>query len=53
MLGAGLPRPQDRRGQAVTPTLALFAVTVALAAGGLVVIAMLCAIRSWQEGRRG
>lgn len=36
----------------MTATLALFAVTVALAVGALTMIALLCAIRSWQEGRR-
>lgn len=36
----------------MTPTLALFAVTVALAAGALVVIAALCVLRSWVEARR-
>lgn len=36
----------------MTATLAVFAVTVALCAGGLVVIAVLCMIRSWQEARR-
>lgn len=36
----------------VTATLALFVGTVALCAGGLVVIAVLCVVRSWMEARR-
>lgn len=48
----GLRGQRHRRGEAVTATLALFAVTVALCAGGLVVIAVLCVVRSWMEARR-
>lgn len=33
----------------MTPALWIFAVTVALAAGGLIVIAALCLIRGWLE----
>jgi len=35
----------------VTAALALFAVTVAVTAGGLAVLAVLFAVRSWQETR--
>lgn len=33
----------------MTAALVLFAATVALAAGGLIVIAALCLIRGWQD----